>query len=406
MLLLLSTDPSEEPRMQIDDTPKSQMVFGVTVDGLKPGEPVIVDEKAFGYPIRSLRDVPPGEYYVQALLNVYETFHRADGKTIKLAPDRGEGQHWNLAPGNLYSKPVKITLGKSGAPVKISLDQEIPPIPTPSDTKYRPPHSHPERSADQVLGTSDVSVGDSAGALGLRRASRRALSAAAVSRPLCLQDFDDFRTEPPDPNLKPDYSERFHISGYNRIQQEEAYKFYQQWISPNFPRYLVVKLQHANPYYDDSYAVNSANLGPYGDAIETELMPAIEKKFRSHSARAGRASPTAARPADGSRWRCRSSIPTTTTACSAPVPTRSTFAPTPSSISTKIRTRSTCEGAHKRVEQPAMRNYLGHTLITIRGQQRLRTRAGRSWPLGRAVGHLAGGVRPGGQRWLPATYLQ
>ena len=81
-------------------------------------------------------------------------------------------------------------------------------------------------------------------------------------------DIDDFRTEPPDPNLKPDYSERFHISGYNRIQQEEAYKFYQQWISPKFPRYLVVKIQHANPYYDDSYAVNSANLGPYGDAIE------------------------------------------------------------------------------------------------------------------------------------------
>lgn len=136
MLLLLSTDPSEEPRMQINDTPKSQMVFGVTVDGLKPGEPVVVDDKAFGYPIRKLSDVPPGDYYVQALLNVYETFHRADGKTIKLAPDRGEGQHWNLAPGNLYSKPVKMTLGHGGTPIKISLDQVIPPIPDQPDTKF------------------------------------------------------------------------------------------------------------------------------------------------------------------------------------------------------------------------------------------------------------------------------
>ena len=84
----------------------------------------------------------------------------------------------------------------------------------------------------------------------------------------------------PIPNLKPDYSERFHLAGYNRIQQEEAYKFYQQWTSPNFPRVLIVKIQHANPYYDDSYAVNSANLGPYGDAIENELIPAIEKQFR------------------------------------------------------------------------------------------------------------------------------
>ena len=95
-----------------------------------------------------------------------------------------------------------------------------------------------------------------------------------------VDGMDDFRTTPPDPDLKPDYSERFHLAGYNRIQQEEAYKKYQQWISPGFPRILVVKIQHANPYYDDSYAVNSANLGPYGDAIETELIPAIEKQFR------------------------------------------------------------------------------------------------------------------------------
>ena len=43
---------------------------------------------------------------------------------------------------------------------------------------------------------------------------------------------------------------------------------------------LAVEIQHANPYYDDSYAVNSANLGPYGDAITYELIPEIEKQFR------------------------------------------------------------------------------------------------------------------------------
>ena len=94
--------------MQIDDTPKSQMVFGVTVDGWKPGEPLTIGDNAQGYPRASLKDVPPGEYTVQAVLNVYETFHRSDGKTVKLAPDRGEGQHWNLAPGNLLSKPRMV----------------------------------------------------------------------------------------------------------------------------------------------------------------------------------------------------------------------------------------------------------------------------------------------------------
>jgi hypothetical protein len=324
MLLLLSTDPSEEPRMQINDTPKTQMVFGVTVDGLKPGEAVIVDDKAWGYPIRSLRDVPAGDYYVQALLNVYETFHRADGKTIKLAPDRGEGQHWDLAPGNLYSKPVKITLGHNGAPIKIVLDRQIPPIAAPVDTKF----------VRHIRIQSEL----------LTKFWGRPTYISAIvlvpwefdehpdaHYPLLLfhdhfvADFDDFRTEPPDPNLKPDYSERFHISGYNRIQQEEAYKFYQRWISPNFPRYLVVKVQHANPYYDDSYAVNSANLGPYGDAIETELMPAVMKKFRAIPE--GWAHFTYGGSTGG--WESlavRSSIPTTTMGSSVPALIPSTSA--------------------------------------------------------------------------------
>src|SRR6201999_2432952 len=93
-------------------------------------------------------------------------------------------------------------------------------------------------------------------------------------------DISGFRTQPPDPELKPDYSKRFHLAGYNRIQQQEAYAFYRKWISADFPRYLVIEIEHATPYFDDSYAVNSANLGRYGDAINKELIPAIEKKFR------------------------------------------------------------------------------------------------------------------------------
>ena len=53
--------------------------------------------------------MPPGTYSVQALLHRYETFHRADGHTVKLPMDRGEGQQWNRAPGNLYSTPREIT---------------------------------------------------------------------------------------------------------------------------------------------------------------------------------------------------------------------------------------------------------------------------------------------------------
>ncbi len=279
VLLLLSTDPSAEPRMQINISSKTQLVFGVDVNALQPDQPVILGDNAFGYPIRTLGDVKPGEYFVQVLLHRYETFHRADGHTIKLPMDRGEGQHWNLAPGNLYSKPQKITIGPNAAKFTILLDQEIPAIDPPKDTKYIRHLKIRSELLTKFWGRpmylgAVVLVPDGFDD------HPQAHYPLMVFEDHFVHDFDAFRAEPPDPDLKPDYSERFHIPGYNRIQQEEAYKFYKQWTAPNFPRYLVLKIQHANPYYDDSYAVNSANLGPYGDAIETELIPEVEKQFR------------------------------------------------------------------------------------------------------------------------------
>jgi len=127
LMVLLSNDPSAEPRMQIDDTMQSQQVFGVTVDGMKPGQVVVVADEGgdgiSGYPRAALKDVPPGDYTVQAVLNVYETFHRGDGSVVKLSADRGEGKQWNMAPGNLYSKPVKVHVGPE-TKLEISMDQD------------------------------------------------------------------------------------------------------------------------------------------------------------------------------------------------------------------------------------------------------------------------------------------
>ena len=280
LLLILSTDPSAEPRLQISNSVRTQILFGLDVDSLRPDQPATLDDAAFGYPIRYLHDVPPGDYFAQVVLHRYETFHRADGTTVKLPMDRGEGQHWQLAPGNLYSKPQKITLRAGGDPIAIVLDQIIAPIPVPQDTKYV---RHIKIQSILLTKFWGRPMFLSANVL-----VPEGFDSHPDSRfPLMIfedhfnDDFHGLRTTPPDPDLKPDYSERFHISGYNKIQQEEAYKFYQQWTAPKFPRYLVAQINHANPYYDDSYAVNSANLGPYGDAIETELIPAIEKKFRA-----------------------------------------------------------------------------------------------------------------------------
>ncbi len=237
ILLVLSTNPEDEPRNQIDDTPRSQMVFGLTVDGWKPGEAAVVDDAAFGYPVRSLKDVPPGEYTVQVVLNKYETFHRSDGKTVKMHMDQGEGQHWNSSPGNLYSKPRKITVTRGGASIPVSLTEVIPPIPTPADTKYI---RHIKIQSDVLTKFWGRPMFVSAVVLVPEGFDEHpdARFPLMIFHDHFVEDFDGFRTTPPDPNLKPDYSERFHLAGYNRIQQEEAYKFYQQWISPGFPRFL------------------------------------------------------------------------------------------------------------------------------------------------------------------------
>jgi hypothetical protein len=280
MLLLISDNDSQEPRFQVSDGAKTQLVFGIDVDGLAPGTPAIIDKNAFGYPRHSLTEIEPGEYLIQGLLNIYETYHRADGHTVKLPPDRGEGQQWNRKPGNLYSKPIKVRIDPSRAEtIKISLDQVIPPIPDPPETKYIKHVRIQSKLLSDFWGTPVY--------LGAHVLLPHGFDEHPEARyPLIVfhghfpYTFGGFREELPDLDLPPDFSERFHIHGYNRIEQEEAYAFYKYWISPDTPRFLIIEIQHANPYYDDSYAVNSANLGPYGDAINYELIPYIEENFR------------------------------------------------------------------------------------------------------------------------------
>lgn len=280
LLLLISTNNDKEPRFQISEDLSTQQVFGVDVDAWQVGQTQTIDVNAFGYPRRSLAQVPAGDYWIQALLHRYETFKRADGHTVKLPMDRGEGQQWHSAPGNLYSKPQKIHIDPNAdSSIALTLDQMIPPIEPPKDTKYI---KHIKIQSDRLTKFWGRPM-----YLGAHVLLPEGFDSHPDAHyPLVIfhghfpADFGGFREAPPDPNLKPEYSERFHLEGYNRIVEEQAYQFYKDWTGPNFPRFIIVEIQHANPYYDDSYAVNSANLGPYGDAITYELVPEIEKRFR------------------------------------------------------------------------------------------------------------------------------
>jgi hypothetical protein len=280
IILLLSHDLTREPKSHVEPNQAldSPYIFGQNVDAMAPGKPVAIDDSAFGWPARHLADLPPGDYFVQAVLNRYETYHLADGRTLKLPPDKGEGQHWNDKPGNFYSTPVKVHV-EAATKISLELTQEVPPIVPKKDTEFVKHLKIKSEKLSRFWGR-DVFIGAHVLLpLGFDK-HPEAHYPLMVFHGHYPDDIGGFRTTPPDPNLKPDYSERFHLKGYNQIQQQEAHAFYQKWISPGFPRYLVIEIEHANPYFDDSYAVNSANLGPYGDAINQELIPEVEKRFR------------------------------------------------------------------------------------------------------------------------------
>jgi putative esterase len=281
LLLLLSVDPSKEPRFQIEEGTKSQQVFGIDASGWKGGESLVFDSKAVGYPRVSLADVPAGTYRVQALLHRYETFRRKDGHVVQLPMDRGEGQAWSKAPGNLYSAVREIKVDPAEQkPIALVLDQIIAPIKPPADTEWVKHERIKSRLLSEFWGRPMY--------LGAHVLLPQGWAEHPKARyPLMInhghfpEDFDGFRTEEPDANLAPDYSDRFRLKGYNRLQQQLAHQLYKDWTSPGFPRVLAIEIQHANPYYDDSYAVNSENLGPYADAIQQELIPYLERKYRA-----------------------------------------------------------------------------------------------------------------------------
>ncbi|MBC6995912.1 alpha/beta hydrolase-fold protein [Neolewinella lacunae] len=281
LLLLLSTDDGAEPRFQITDGPNTQIVIGKDVEGWAPGSKQRIGAAAdAAYPLADATQLPPGKYFAQVLLHKYETFTRADGHTVKLPMDRGEGQQWNLAPGNLLSQPLEITVSDNPKQViELAFDHAIPAIPEPADTEWIKHVKIRSKLLSDFWGR-DMYLG--AHVLLPKDWERE----TSVKYPLAIfhghfpADFGGFRTTPPDTTQPCEYSARFDLDCYNHIVEQEAYDFYRMWNGPDFPRVLAIEIQHANPYYDDSYAVNSENLGPYGDAITYELIPYIEEKFR------------------------------------------------------------------------------------------------------------------------------
>lgn len=390
LLLMFSNNDQKEPRFQINDGLNSQLIFGLNVDGMSAGQEVLFDEQVFGHPLNSISDIKQGEYYVQALLHVYETFDLATGHTVKLPMDNGEGQKWNESPGNIYSKPFKITIGKNGLQnLNLVMDQVIPEIKAPEDTEWIKHIRFKSEKLSEFWGRDMY--------LGAHVLLPKGFEEHPEAKyPLMIfhghfpSNFGGFRTTPPDEDLEPDYSDRFKVEGYNIIQQQEAYDFYKRWNEPDFPRFLIIEIQHPTPYYDDSYAVNSASQGPYGDAITHELIPYIESQFRG----LGEGWSRFLYGGSTGGWEALAvqvKYPDQYNGCFAACPDPIDFR---SYCLTNIYEDENAyyyESDYKKIEVPSHRDYLGQVTSTVRQSNHLelvlgdKSRSGQQWDIWEAT---------------------
>ena len=252
----------------------SPPVFGVDVHRMTAGQSASINGDTEGYPLRTLDDIPPGDYYIQALLNVYTDFHRADGHVLWAHMDQWEGQNATTSPGNLYSRVTRIHLDPSSPThVRLELTERIPPIPVPADTAWVKHVKIQSKLLSQFWGRPIY--------LGAVVLLPRDYATDRTTRYPVIYQQGHFSHGAPfgfSTEAAPETRDEREFRESRGL--ETGKEFYQRWNGEHFPRVIAVTFLHPTPFYDDSYAVNSANQGPYGDAIMTELIPYIEAQFR------------------------------------------------------------------------------------------------------------------------------
>ena len=275
VFVFLSQDSTTEPRLQGGGM-VSVPFYAIDVSELRPGTAAVIDRRALGYPLRSLDALPAGDYFVQALASVYTRFPRADGHTVWAHMDEWEGQQFNKAPGTLVSAVQRVHVDpRRGTRTRIELSRALPPVAVPADDPYVKRVRIQSRILTKWWGHPMY--------LGAVVLLPRGYEEHPSVRFPAIWLQGHFSLEAPfgftlDSTPEPDTVRRARVERTDR--RESGGEFARSWLSAGFPRMVAIRILHPTPYYDDSYAVNSANNGPYGDAIMQELIPYLEKQFR------------------------------------------------------------------------------------------------------------------------------
>lgn len=239
LFVCMSSKSEGEPRNSIGRAGMgAPPVLARDVARFMPGSIAVIDRAATAFPISTLDALAQGDYTVQAVFSVNQ-----DLRSLNSA-------------GNLYSKPVRIHLDPlQKAPVSLALTERIGPETLPSDTDFVRYVRLPSPLLTKFWG-------------------RPMFLRAGIILP------KDFSTDP-----KRKYPLWVRIGGFGSrytsagaLMGEDS-SFRKMWLAEDTQRFIAIGLDGDGPY-GDPYQVNSANNGPYGDAVTQELIPYIEKEFR------------------------------------------------------------------------------------------------------------------------------
>jgi hypothetical protein len=240
LFVILASNNKPEPRAALGRAGlDSPYVLARDVQALNSSTPAMLDDRVITFPITNLSELPTGDYYIQALLDSNRDL-RSPG-----------------SPGNFYSDVRKLHFDPAQSDaIKLELSHQIPPEQLPADTAQ----------------------------IKFIKIQSRLLS-DFHHRPIYLRagvilprDYDR------EPARKYPLWVRIgglnaRYTGVNNLMGPKS-DFRKAWQAGDAPRMILLQLDGAGPF-GDPYQVNSANNGPYGDAITQELIPYVEQKFRA-----------------------------------------------------------------------------------------------------------------------------
>jgi hypothetical protein len=258
--------PKGEPEPRLTVSPNGPAIFGVDIDHLQPGDTATIDASSVGFP-KALADLPAGDYFAQAVIDIYTQARRSDGHTIWVHLNDGTQETFNIAVGNLYSLPQKIHLG-SGGTFTLNVDHVIQPNPAPTDTEWV---KHVRIQSAKMTAFWGHPIYINATVLLPKGYEQHPETRYPTVFTMGHEVPFTFDPKPGPPATDQQLEDRGLESGY---------QFYQSWTGERFPRVIAVSFQQQTPFFPDSYSVNSVNQGPYGDAMIEEVIPYLESHFR------------------------------------------------------------------------------------------------------------------------------